>query len=270
MARYFRGYDSDARRRILEQYRQGTGARNLPRLTDPIFADERGYSQEVKFGPDGELEARYYKPKNTEDTPVRQPYLVYNSETGENEVEYDAIGFDSVSPDNARPAALTVVPTSSTNYKRPYTVAAGWERYPRQSGAATDNKGTLTVLFRDGTLWNYYDVDRSFWIKFRTSISKGEYINRNSPSPELTRNYANGPADVTAVSEETRQIIYTVARSSQYTYATKRSYKYTNKIDGSTRRVAPGAVPRSAQKAVRYSKGAISKSSSLGKNPNQK
>lgn len=257
MARYFKGYDADARRRLLEQYRQGTGTRNLPRLTDPIFADEQGYSQELKYNAEGEIEARYYRPKNVEDTPVRQPYMGVNPETGDEELQYNAIDFDSVGPDNARPAALTVVPTSSTNYKRPYTVAAGWERYPRQSGAASDNLGTLTVLFRDGTLWNYYNVDRSFWVKFRTSISKGEFIAKDAPSPDLTRNYPNGPADASRVSEQNRQLIYTIARASQYRFATKRKYTYTNKLTNERRTVKPGAVPRSAQ-------------NKLGKNPNQK
>jgi hypothetical protein len=257
MAKYFKGYDADARRRLLEQYRQGTGTRNLPRLTDPIFADEQGYSQEVRYNAEGELEARFYKPKNTDETPVRQPFMAVNPETGEEELQYNALDFDSVGPDNARPAALTIVPTSSTNYKRPYTVAAGWERYPRQSGASSDNLGTLTVLFRDGTLWNYYDVDRSFWVKFRTSISKGEFIAKDLPSADLTRNYRNGPADVSRVSEQNRQLIYTIARASQYRFSTKRAYKYTNKATGERRTVKPGAVPKSAQKK-------------LGKNPNQK
>lgn len=261
MARFFKGYDKDAGRRATEDFRRATGQQR----GTPLFLDSPGDIRK------GTFESRYYNPKTglknedfqrptgeigpdgkpiTEDAlrrvkrDVNDNPLVIN---GEIQYEYTT-GYGQVSPDSARPAALTVRPTSSTNSRRPYTVAAGWERYPQQSGAAGDNKGTLTVLFRDGTLWNYYDVDRSFWIKFRGSISKGEYINRNSPNPELTTNYSNGPADTSQVSEQTRALIYTEARATQYRYATKRSYTYTNKATGERRKVGPGAVPKGAQR----------------------
>jgi hypothetical protein len=231
MARYFKGYDDDARRRILEQYRKGTGARNLPKLTDLVYGDadvDKQYSREVRWNEDGELEPRYYRPKDPDEI-------------------LEDFDFSNVSPDSARPAPLTVIPTTSTNFKRPYTVAAGWERYPKQSGARQDNLGTLTTLFRDGTLWNYYDVDYAFWIKFKQSISKGEFINKNSPNPELTLKYRHGPADTSQVSENTRALIYTVSRTAQYQFASKRKYTYTNKLTGERREVGPGAVKKSAK-----------------------
>lgn len=263
MARYVKGYDKDAGRKVVEQFRAATGqSRGAPNFLD--------FTYDIFKSEDGEYSARYYDPKNrlknedfkrptgeigpdgkpiVEDA-LRVAKLDVNGNpliiNGEVQYEY-TVGYGQVSPDTARPAPLTVKPTSSTNFKRPYTVAAGWERYPRQGAAGDGALGTLTVLFRDGTLWNYYDVDRSFWIKFRGSISKGEYINRHSPSPELTTKYRNGPADVSQINEETRQLIYTEARASQYRYATKRSYTYTNKATGAKRKVGPGAVPRSAQ-----------------------
>jgi hypothetical protein len=245
MARYFKGYDDDARRRILEQYRKGANTRSLPSLTDSVFEDDQGYNQELRYNSDGDLVAKYYNPKGARPLLDPQGQQVTNDN---NEAQFDfQVDFQSVSPDSARPAKLTVVPTTSTNFKRPYTVAAGWERYPRQSGAGLDNLGTLTTLFRDGTLWNYYNVDRSFWIKFKDAISKGEYINKNSPNPQLTLNYINGPADTSQVSESTRALIYTVARTSQYRFASKRKYTYTNKLTGEKREVGPGAVKKSAK-----------------------
>jgi hypothetical protein len=240
MARYFKGYDKDSGRRAIEEFRRATGQqRGTPSIVSLPF--------DIREEGDDDISLRYYNPKEA-------PFLLDENgkqildEKGQPLRDYK-VAFDAVGPDNARPAALTVRPTSSTNFKRPYTVAAGWERYPQQSGAAADNLGTLTVLFRDGTLWNYYDVDRSFWIKFRSSISKGEYINKHAkPSPELTTNYRNGPADTSQVSEQTRQLIYTEARATQYRYATKRSYTYTNKATGERRKVGPGAVPKSAQR----------------------
>lgn len=69
-------------------------------------------------------------------------------------------------------AALTVVPTSTTDPTRPRTVAAGYD---------TKTK-TLTVLFRqqgrtdDGDPYNYYDVDNRTWQNFKRARSKGRFI----------------------------------------------------------------------------------------------
>jgi hypothetical protein len=255
MAKFYKNYDEDFRRRLLQQWRKGMGDDGLraPNLLDDVFIDGGATSREVRFNSDGELEARYYRPKEAEAT-VRTPKLIPDPVTGEDTLTYDESDFSEVSPDNARPAGLTVMPTTTTNYQRPYTIAAGWERYPQQSGPRDTNLGTLTVLFRDGTLWNYYDVDRAFWIKFKGSISKGEFINRHSPSPELTRKYRNGPADLSGVSSSTRDLIYTVSRAAQYRFASNKSYTYTNKLTGETRRFAKGRVPKSAQGRARRSR----------------
>lgn len=228
MAKEFKGYDKES-------------GRSLPRvrLTDAIYYDaspDQQYSREVRYNSEGELESRFYNPK--EDTDFR-------------------VDFDEITPDNARPAPLTVRPTATTNYKRPYTVAAGWERYPRQSGPASTNLGTLTTLFRDGTLWNYYDVDRSFWIKFKDSFSKGQFINKHATNPELTNSYRNGPADLSGVNQHTRDMIYAEARVAQYRYVSKRKFTYTDKATGDRRTLAAGRVSKTAQ-------------TKLGKNPNQR
>lgn len=68
--------------------------------------------------------------------------------------------------EDEHPAAITIRATTTINPKRPRTIRAGYEY-------AT---GTLTVIFRDGTWWNYYKVPSAMWEAFRTSQSKGRYL----------------------------------------------------------------------------------------------
>jgi hypothetical protein len=68
-------------------------------------------------------------------------------------------------------AVLTLIPTSTTNPRRPRTLAAGWDKSTR----------TLTVVFRpDGErpamVWNYYEVDGLLWNNFAKAVSKGAFI----------------------------------------------------------------------------------------------
>lgn len=63
-------------------------------------------------------------------------------------------------------APLTDAPTSSTNPQRPRTIAAGYASSTR----------TLSVVFRDGTPWNYYEVSPLEWANFRRAKSKGRFI----------------------------------------------------------------------------------------------
>jgi hypothetical protein len=60
--------------------------------------------------------------------------------------------------------------TSTTNPERPRTRTAGYDR----------KNFILTVQFRDGTVWNYYDVNPRLWDDFRDSASKHEFI-ENGP-----------------------------------------------------------------------------------------
>ena len=83
----------------------------------------------------------------------------------------DAEGSD-VNP-NGRPAPLTINPTTTTNPNRPRTLAAGYD-YPRR---------TMTVLFRDGVLYNYYNIDVKMWTGFKTAFSKGVWLRNNLEGP---------------------------------------------------------------------------------------
>lgn len=82
--------------------------------------------------------------------------------------EYDTAGDGRVNVDG-RPAPLTIIPTSTSNPRRPRTYAAGYS-YPTR---------TLTVLFRDGVLYNYYDVEVATWLDFRNTFSKGVWLREN-------------------------------------------------------------------------------------------
>ena len=117
-------------------------------------------------------------------------------------------------------AGLLDVPTSTTNYSRPRTVAAGWS-----ANGPDTQLGTLTVVFRDGTPYNFYDVPYSSWIKFHQSISKGKpYLNSTFP-----KEFKHGPADVSSLPEDVRGAImdgvYQAARLKQIYYRTPKTGK---------------------------------------------
>jgi len=97
------------------------------------------------------------------------------------------------------PAALTVVPTSTSNPKRPRTVAAGYD--------AQEEK--ITVVFRDGTFYNYYEVTPTEWTAFKARVSKGKYIYKYLDFKP------RGVADVSKISATARKAFYKLARSSQ-------------------------------------------------------
>jgi KTSC domain-containing protein len=97
------------------------------------------------------------------------------------------------------PAALTEVPTSSIFPARPRTVAAGYDSV----------RGVLTVLFRDATLYNYYQVDPREWGAFLSSRSKGRYIKKYLDGK------IRGVADVGGIPREHRELMYRVARTTQ-------------------------------------------------------
>lgn len=63
-------------------------------------------------------------------------------------------------------APITLLPTSSVNPAKPRTLAAGYEKATR----------TLSVIFRDGTPWNYYEVSSLEWANFKRAKSKGRFI----------------------------------------------------------------------------------------------
>lgn len=110
--------------------------------------------------------------------------------------------------------AQVEVPTSSTNYARPRTVAAAYNERTK----------TMTVVFRDGTFYNYYQVEPSEWQAFHASYSKGRpWLNKRSPNPKagsqavdgLFINKPRGMADPASIPPEIQEQLYRIARTNQ-------------------------------------------------------
>jgi hypothetical protein len=113
---------------------------------------------------------------------------------------------------------LTDVPTSSTNYSRPRTVAAGYNPVSK----------TMTVVFRDGTFYNYYDVSPGEWENFSSSYSKGRpWLNRKNSqqgADGLFINKPRGQANIEDIDPNVREQLYRVARTQQL-YKKPRAHK---------------------------------------------
>jgi hypothetical protein len=116
------------------------------------------------------------------------------------------------------PADLTVIPTSTTNPKRPRTVAAGYD----------EDEEKLTVVFRDGTFYNYYEVDANEWQAFKANRSKGAIIY------QMLDFKPRGPANVSSLSKSAQQAFYRFSRGAQIHMEgkakgqTKTTYKTTS------------------------------------------
>lgn len=98
------------------------------------------------------------------------------------------------------PAPIQVVPTSTTNPQRPRTVAAGYD----------GRRGVLTVVFRDGTFYNYYSVDESEWEAFKAEWSKGLYIRT------VLDFKPRGTARMASSTLVAREGLYRIARTGQW------------------------------------------------------
>ena len=97
------------------------------------------------------------------------------------------------------PAELTVIPTSTSNYQRPRTVAAGYDK----------ERQVLTVVFRDGLFYNYYNVKPTEWTAFKSVVSKGRYILQHLDSKP------RGAADMGNLPSYARETLYRVVRTNQ-------------------------------------------------------
>lgn len=109
------------------------------------------------------------------------------------------------------------VPTSSTNYQRPRTVAAGYS--PNDEDP---NNGVMTVVFRDGTFYNYYQVSPIEWSAFHSSFSKGKpWLNRKNSQQAADGLFIGKPrgnadiSDLDKLDPRIRENLYRVARVQQ-------------------------------------------------------
>lgn len=104
---------------------------------------------------------------------------------------------------------LTDIPTSSTDYTRPRTLAAGYDMKSQ----------TMTVVFRDGTFYNYYDVKPNEWLNFSASFSKGApWLNRANSNQSFDGLFIGKPrgiADTNSLDPDLLRQLYLVASSHQ-------------------------------------------------------
>lgn len=107
------------------------------------------------------------------------------------------------------------IPTNTTDYNRPRTVAAAWD----------PSLATMTVIFRDSTFYNYYKVNKDEWNTFKNHHSPGEYI------IETLNNKPRGPADVDNIialyGDDALKQATELARKAQLREAHKKKFKPT-------------------------------------------
>lgn len=91
--------------------------------------------------------------------------LTGGAETGAARRAFDPEGQREWHPDTPFPQ---IAPTSTIDPSRPRTLEAGYDPYSQ----------ILRVRFRDGTPWEYRNVERRVWTNFRRAKSPGRFINR--------------------------------------------------------------------------------------------
>lgn len=146
--------------------------------------------------------------------------------------------------DYEAPAELSVVPTSTTNYQKPRTVAAGYDKA----------RGTLTVVFRDGLFYNYHEVTPTEWAAFKARTCKGCYIR------EVLDDKPRGSADMAGFSPLARETLYRVVRTTQIYFQGKQSAMDESRLYRSQRNAQSKKQPKTKaskpnRSALKSSKG---------------
>lgn len=169
----------------------------------PVTATKAEFKNMNDAWLDNDVSMDYYDPKKY-DNLAGQTQAV---DTQLSRQFYEVIGVNEYVPgyagpqneEDTSPAPLTLVPTSTTNPQRPRTVAAGYD----------EDEEKLTVMFRDGTLYNYYEVDASEWAAFKANRSKGAIIYR------MLDFKPRGYADESSMSKGAREAFYRYSRGVQ-------------------------------------------------------
>ena len=92
-------------------------------------------------------------------------------------MDQEAIDLEQKNTDAGQSVDITVAPTRTSNPGRPRTLAAGYNY-------ETD---TLRVVFREGAVYDYFDVSTAEWTQFKRSASPGRFLNRRLSGNEYTR-----------------------------------------------------------------------------------
>lgn len=111
--------------------------------------------------------------------------------------------------------AYVEVPTATTNPLRPRTVAASYNKREK----------TLTVMFFDGTLYNYYLVTPEEWDGFKLATDKQGRASKGQYIKDTLDKKSRGFADVTALPEDVRSLARSLARAAQMSAAKEKGWK---------------------------------------------
>ena len=165
---------------------------------DPDLGEEKGYlyqREDTVADYFADTAGKRFDPKTTSNfDPDRGGGLGIDAETT---TDTDVLAY--ISSVGKWPADITLAPTATTNPVRPRTVAAGYD----------GNRKVLTVVFRDGTFYNYYGVDGNQWSNFTRSRSKGKFIYTYLDAK------VRGVADSSGMPQTHRELLYKAARTTQ-------------------------------------------------------
>lgn len=183
----------------------------------PVSSSKAAFNSITDIMYDDSQSMDFYKPTNYAnwageiyrtaegDAPSRSNYEIIdfngnlNAQQMDNPNNWKIPGFQPDELEDDSPADLTLVPTSTTDPSRPRTVAAGYD----------EEEGKLTVVFRDGTFYNYYEVDKNEWRAFKANRSKGAII------AQMLDYKPRGPANVTSLSKKAQEAFYRYSRGAQ-------------------------------------------------------
>ena len=101
--------------------------------------------------------------------------------------------------------------TTSSNPEKPRTLKAGYDFVT----------GTLTVVFRDGTWWEYRNVPDFMWYDFQAAVSKGQYLRESG----LDSWSDMGPANIDSMPRSRRVQMNDVQDFVNYMYLGKNKKK---------------------------------------------
>ena len=115
---------------------------------------------------------------------------------------------DEESDDSFETSGPVMAVTTSSNPTKPRTLKAGYD----------NSTGTLTVVFRDGTWWEYRGVPVSLWQEFRAADSKGKFMRASG----LDTWGDMGPADVGAMPRHRRVQMNDISEFANYMYSSNK------------------------------------------------
>ena len=173
------------------------GKRQMQGITQIVGQEFKGLPTAASFGEFDEI-IPLFGPANGTNANKKETMKYYDPMTGS---QYENYGEEPDMVDDS-PAEMSLVPTSTINPERPRTVAAGYDK----------NEQKITVVFRDGTFYNYYEVPPREWQSFKAVVSKGRYIYSYLDSKP------RGPADVSSISQTARTAFYRFSRAAQRHY----------------------------------------------------